>query len=146
MQQLTANSPETRRVVPLVILKVSRVSRISLGLSTLLLCACGSAPDDENLVRFVFAPDAIVRYMEDTGIIEVTSHTLNPNDADDAATLGTLQSELEDSLQLFQSLTEQDNLRLQQAAQEQQRIMQLLSNLMKIQHDTVKAIIGNVRA
>jgi hypothetical protein len=86
------------------------------------------------------------RLNEDTGIIEVTSHTLNPNDADDAATLGTLQSELEDSLQLFQSLTEQDNLRLQQAAQEQQRIMQLLSNLMKIQHDTVKAIIGNVRA
>jgi len=70
MQQLTAYSPETRRVVPLVISRVSRVTRISLSLSTLLLCACGSAPDDENLVRFVFAPDAVVRYMEDTGIIE----------------------------------------------------------------------------
>lgn len=34
-----------------------------------MLTACGSSSDDE-VVRFVFAPDAIVRYMEDTGIIE----------------------------------------------------------------------------
>jgi ABC-type nitrate/sulfonate/bicarbonate transport system substrate-binding protein len=35
-----------------------------------LLGACSSSSDDTGLVRFVFAPDAIVRYMQDTGIIE----------------------------------------------------------------------------
>jgi ABC-type nitrate/sulfonate/bicarbonate transport system substrate-binding protein len=36
----------------------------------LLLSGCGPTADEENVVRFVFAPDAIVRYMQDTGIIE----------------------------------------------------------------------------
>ena len=40
-----------------------------LAFSLILLGGCSSGTD-ENVVRFVFAPDAIVRYMEDTGIIE----------------------------------------------------------------------------
>ncbi len=39
-------------------------------LSAVLLASCGPSSDDANVVRFVFAPDAIVRYMQDTGIIE----------------------------------------------------------------------------
>jgi len=39
-------------------------------LSTVALAGCGASPDSARIVRFVFAPDAIVRYMEDTGIIE----------------------------------------------------------------------------
>ncbi len=42
----------------------------TVSMLSLLLGACGSATDDVGVVRFVFAPDAIVRYMEDTGIID----------------------------------------------------------------------------
>ncbi len=50
--------------------KFDRLDKASLILSALLVCGCDSAADDENVVRFVFAPDAVVRYMNDTGIIE----------------------------------------------------------------------------
>jgi len=43
------------------------------------------------------------------------------------------------------SLGQMANLELQDVMQKQQRAMQMLSNIMKSQHDTAKAIIRNLR-
>ena len=47
----------------------SLLSSILLS-SAVLVAACDSSTDGVDEVRFVFAPDAIVRYMQDTGIID----------------------------------------------------------------------------
>ncbi len=61
--------PSLRRMISAVIIQPGRVFR-NLSISFLLLLSgCGPSPDEANLVRFVFAPDAIVRFMHDTGII-----------------------------------------------------------------------------
>jgi ABC-type nitrate/sulfonate/bicarbonate transport system substrate-binding protein len=48
-------------------MELARVRRFALVALIASLAACGGASED--VVRFVFAPDAIVRYMQDTGII-----------------------------------------------------------------------------
>ena len=45
-------------------------ARTLLLLSGFLLAAFGCSSEDADTVKFVFAPDAIVRYMHDTGIID----------------------------------------------------------------------------
>ncbi|HEY5622946.1 MAG TPA: PhnD/SsuA/transferrin family substrate-binding protein [Gammaproteobacteria bacterium] len=46
------------------------IERAILACVAAILAGCSSSGDDANVVRFVFAPDAIVRYMHDTGIVE----------------------------------------------------------------------------
>lgn len=43
-------------------------------------------------------------------------------------------------------MSQMDQLKLQEAMQKQAQILQLISNISKMQHDTLKAIIQNMRA
>lgn len=53
---------------------------------------------------------------------------------------------LETRLQTMSDTGQQLQLQLQDAMNKQQQAMQILSNIMKNQHDTLKAIIQNMRA
>lgn len=52
---------------------------------------------------------------------------------------------LEGKLRRFSDMSSNLNLQLQDAMNKQQQAMQILSNIMKTQHDTLKAIIQNMR-
>jgi hypothetical protein len=57
-----------------------------------------------------------------------------------------LEQELEQKLQTMSDMTQMMQLDLQDAMQKQNQAMQTLSAIMKSQHDTLKAIISNMRA
>jgi len=57
-----------------------------------------------------------------------------------------LEQELEQKLQTISDMTQMMQLDLQDAMQKQNQAMQTLSAIMKSQHDTLKAIISNMRA
>jgi hypothetical protein len=65
---------------------------------------------------------------------------------------GTLESQAQElnrtgaMLDALSELQTQDSLRLQQMQQQYQQAFQVISNVMKAQHDTVKAIINNLKA
>ncbi len=65
----------------------------------------------------------------------------NPNDA----TLQAEMAELDAKLTAASDLTSMMQLELQNAMQKQQQAFQMLSNIMKSQHDTAKAIINNIK-
>lgn len=56
-----------------------------------------------------------------------------------------LLEKLEQSLQTLSDISQMLQLELQDAMNKQQQAMQILSNIMKNQHDTLKAIIQNMR-
>jgi len=56
-----------------------------------------------------------------------------------------LLENLEQSLQTMSDMSQMMQLQLQDAMNKQQQVMQILSNIMKAQHDTLKAIINNMR-
>lgn len=56
-----------------------------------------------------------------------------------------LLEKLEQSLQTLSDISQMMQLELQDAMNKQQQAMQILSNIMKNQHDTLKAIIQNMR-
>jgi hypothetical protein len=56
-----------------------------------------------------------------------------------------LLKDLNDTLQTMTDMGQMLNLALQDAMQKQQQVMQMLSAIMKNQHDTLKAIIQNMR-
>lgn len=45
----------------------------------------------------------------------------------------------------FKDMAQAEQLRLQDAMQQQQQVLQLISNISKSQHDTLKSIIQNLR-
>jgi hypothetical protein len=56
-----------------------------------------------------------------------------------------LLQDLESQLQTMTDMSQMLQLQLQEAMNKQQQAMQILSNIMKNQHDTLKAIIQNMR-
>jgi len=56
-----------------------------------------------------------------------------------------LEEKLEQSLQTMSDMSQMMQLDLQDAMNKQAQAMQILSNIMKAQHDTLKAIINNMR-
>ncbi len=60
-------------------------------------------------------------------------------------TLGDAKAKISDTMTMVQVLNEQDSLKIQNLAQDEQRMITLLSNLSKLNHDTLKSIIGNIR-
>lgn len=57
----------------------------------------------------------------------------------------SLMHKLESELETITDMSQQMQLQLQDAMNKQQQAMQILSNIMKNQHDTLKAIIQNMR-
>ena len=57
-----------------------------------------------------------------------------------------LISNMENQLNRFTDIMYDLNLQLQEAMTEQAEVMQMMSSVMKTQHDTLKAIIRNLRA
>jgi len=60
--------------------------------------------------------------------------------------LNKAEADLNNRIQTFSDMSQMDQLNLQNAMQAQQRAYQTLSDIIKMMHDTAKAIIGNVRA
>lgn len=85
--------------------------------------------DDNWSIRFVY-------YIENDVVTSVLSS------AKDAM---TLEQELEQNLQTMSDMTQMMQLDLQDAMNKQAQAMQTLSAIMKSQHDTLKAIINNMR-
>jgi hypothetical protein len=56
------------------------------------------------------------------------------------------QADLGNRIQTYTEMSQLDQLDLQNAMQAQQRAYQMLSDIIKMMHDTAKAIIGNIRA
>lgn len=57
-----------------------------------------------------------------------------------------LVSQMDTRYQTLQDMSQMDNLRLQDMYQKQQQAYTTLSNILKMQFDLIKAIIGNIRA
>ena len=59
--------------------------------------------------------------------------------------LETLLVEAEDALETIEDMNQMDMLELQDAMEEQQRLLQMLSNIMKNMQDTMDAIVQNIK-
>jgi hypothetical protein len=56
-----------------------------------------------------------------------------------------MQRDQQSRMQLQAAQSQQAQLQLQEAMNKQQQVMQMLSNMMKVSHDTAKAVIRNMR-
>lgn len=63
----------------------------------------------------------------------------------DTAALEAEIADAEDELQTMSDMTAMQAMELQEAMQRQAQTLQLLSNMMKSQHETLKAIINNLK-